>query len=194
LQRLKAQHVERAQELENDKLRIETALARNQGEQAEQEKRIAQMDHEQEQYRVRAPSSGTLADVTPITNGTQVKAGDLLGQLLVAEQHVVRASFDPAAAIGKLHPGDTASLRLQGFPWLQFGEVQLQVSEVASESRNGRIRVDFAITHTPKAIALRHGLPGQVLVETERITPYKLLLRTIGGSLPQTNTGATSSP
>lgn len=179
--RLLAQTEERSQELGGDLLRLNSALASNQGSLAEIDKRIAELDHEQAQYVVRAPTGGTLAEVTPLAVGTQLREGQTLGQLLTTEKHIVRASFTPAAAIGKLSPGHFAKMRLTGFPWLQYGEVELRVMQVASESRNGRIRVDFEVLTIPNAITLRHGLPGHVRVETEHLRPIQLLLRSVGG-------------
>lgn len=194
LQRLKAQNIEREQELERDILRINSALETNRGNLAETEKRIAQLEHEREQYLVRAPQAGILAEVTPLSVGTQVREGQPLGQLLSAEKHIVRAAFTPAAAIGKLKTGHRATMRLDGFPWLQYGEIELQITHVANESRNGRIRVDFEVTATPKAIELRHGLPGQVIVETEQLQPIAMLLRTLGSFIPSESTTPGEQP
>jgi membrane fusion protein (multidrug efflux system) len=93
----------------------------------------------------------------------------------------VIAEFEPSAAFGKLHPGQHAVLRLQGFPWAQYGTISARVSKVAGEIRDGKVRVELAVVNIPGSrIPIQHGLPGSVEVEVERITPAALILRLAG--------------
>jgi pyruvate-ferredoxin/flavodoxin oxidoreductase len=92
-----------------------------------------------------------------------------------------RREFLPPAALGRIRPGQPARLRLQGFPWTQYGSIGAMVSDVASEVRDGRVRVELVID--PRAaspIPLQHGLPGTVEVEVERVSPATLTLRAAG--------------
>ncbi len=145
--------------------------------QSEQER----LEHELAQYSVRAPVDGVLADVRPLQIDAYVAEGSEWAVLLAEETTMVRAAFDPAAAIGHLKAGDTAEMRLDGFPWIQHGTLSLVVREVAGEWRNGRVRVDFDVVTVPAAIPLQHGLPGTVVVTGERVTPLQMLLRAVGG-------------
>jgi hypothetical protein len=55
------------------------------------------------------------------------------------------------------------------------------VARVASEARNGRIRVELHTRPAPGSrLPLQHGIPGRVEVEVERVTPAVLVLRTVG--------------
>jgi membrane fusion protein (multidrug efflux system) len=93
----------------------------------------------------------------------------------------VIAEFQPADALGKVHPGQHATLRLQGFPWAQFGTVPAEVSRVAGDIRDGKVRVELAVNPVAGSrIPLQHGLPGSVEVEVERISPLALVLRSAG--------------
>jgi membrane fusion protein (multidrug efflux system) len=91
------------------------------------------------------------------------------------------AQFPPPAAMGRIREGQTALLRLEGFPWMQYGAVPAVVSRVSNETRDGTVRVEFEVKQESKsAIPMQHGLPGTVEVEVERITPIELILRKAG--------------
>jgi membrane fusion protein (multidrug efflux system) len=130
---------------------------------------------------VRAPISGRLAECLTLAPGAHLTEGDKLGVILPSDQVHIVAEFDPASAFGKLRPGQAATLRLQGFPWAQFGVVPARVSNVASEIRDGKVRVELALAgRIESGVPLQHGLPGTIEIETERISPLALLLRTAG--------------
>ena len=94
------------------------------------------------------------------------------------------AEFTPSAALGRLRPGQSGTLRLQGFPWAQYGTISAKVTHVADEVRDGKIRVELALDpHSHSPIPFQHGLPGSVEVEVERVSPAALILRTAGGML-----------
>jgi multidrug efflux pump subunit AcrA (membrane-fusion protein) len=103
------------------------------------------------------------------------------------------ANFDPPDAVGRIQPGQSARLRLEAFPWTQFGSVPAIVANVASEIRDGRIRVELAVnpTSAPR-IPLQHGLPGTVEVEVERTSPASLVLRMVGRALARSNATAST--
>lgn len=91
------------------------------------------------------------------------------------------AEFPPAAALGKVRPGQPAILRLDGFRWAQYGTVSARVSHVAEEIRDGKVRVELAVNSArPAEIPYQHGLPGSVEVEVERVSPAVLILRSAG--------------
>ena len=72
-------------------------------------------------------------------------------------------------------------MRLDGFHWTQYGAIAATVASVASEVRDGRVRVELMI-HPDSAspIPLQHGLPGTVEVEVDHVSPATLLLRLTG--------------
>ena len=78
-------------------------------------------------------------------------------------------------------PGQPARLRLDGYPWAQYGLVKARVSSVASEVRDGLVRVELGIEpEVPAGIVLEHGLPGELEVEVETASPAMLVLRSVG--------------
>jgi len=136
-------------------------------------------EHALEQRRVRAPIDGRLGELTELRPGDVVQASQPLGAIVpVAELRVV-AHFPAERALGWLHGGAAARLRLDAFPWTWFGQADLVVKEVALEPRDGLVRVELEVTD-PGGLALRHGLTGVVEVQVDAATPLALLLRAAG--------------
>src|SRR5579864_9610177 len=93
----------------------------------------------------------------------------------------VIAQFPPPAAFGRIRPGQPARLRLEGFPWAQYGTVTATVSRVAGEVRDGRVRVELLVNpQSASRIPLQHGMPGSVEVQVENVSPAALALRAAG--------------
>jgi membrane fusion protein, adhesin transport system len=142
---------------------------------------IERLQYEIERHRIRAPISGRLGECAPLRPGAHVNEGQQLGVILPSGNVQVIAEFQPAAALGKLHAGQRAAVRLDGFPWAQYGTIPAEVSRVADEIRDGKVRVELALTAASRSpIPLQHGLPGSVEVEVERVSPAQLLLRSAG--------------
>jgi membrane fusion protein (multidrug efflux system) len=145
---------------------------------------LERLGHEIEQRRIRAPVAGRLGEVATLHSGAVLRAGDTLGAILPPSALKVVAYFLPPVALGRLHPGQPARLRLAGFPWTQYGSLAATVTSVAHEVRDGQIRVELHLTpDAASPIPLQHGLPGTVEVEVERLTPAALVLRVVGQRL-----------
>jgi membrane fusion protein (multidrug efflux system) len=140
---------------------------------------IKRLESEIERRIIRAPASGRLAECATLTPGSHVSEGQQLGVILPSSQLRIVAQFQPAAALGKIRAGQPATLRLDGFPWAQFGVVTARVSAVASEISDGKVRVEMTVLKAPR-VSLQHGLPGIAEIELERTTPAALLLRSAG--------------
>ncbi len=128
--------------------------------------------------------SGRLGNIASLQVGDVVKAGDVLATVVPDEDVHIVAEFAPADAVGRILPGQPARVRLNGFSWLEFGMLEAQVRHVASEPRDGTIRVELLIGARRLArVPVQHGLPGSVDVRIDRATPWSLLLRSVGGKL-----------
>ena len=151
------------------------------GEMATTAATVERLAHEIERRRIRAPMAGRLGEVAELHIGIVVREGNRLAAVVPrGELHVV-ADFLPPSALGRIRPGQPARLRLEGFPWTQYGSLAATVSRVASEVRSGRIRVELSVdSNGASPIPLQHGLPGTVEVQVERVTPATLVLRAAG--------------
>ena len=92
-----------------------------------------------------ATTRGQLAEVAPITPGSVVQAGDRVGAILPSGVLRVIAEYPPPQAIGRIQVGQLARMRLEGFPWAQHGTVPARVTRVATEVRDGRVRVELEV-------------------------------------------------
>jgi membrane fusion protein, adhesin transport system len=142
---------------------------------------IERLRQDIEKHLVRAPVAGTVGDVVPLRVGAYVAEGQKLATVVPRGGLVVVAEFTPAAVLGRIHPGQAARLRLDGFPWAQFGSIEASVSHVATEIRDNLVRVELTPVSTSTAnIVMQHGLPGSVEVSIEKTTPAVLVLRAAG--------------
>ena len=142
---------------------------------------------------VRAPVSGRVGELAELTAGTVVEAGQRVGTVVPDGELVIVAQLPPAQAVGRLAPGQPATLRLDGFPWTSFGTIRGHVREVASEPREGLVRVEVAIDAFAPRIPHEHGLPGTLEVEVERVSPAALFLRAAGQLLAGEPPGGAAS-
>jgi multidrug resistance efflux pump len=145
---------------------------------------IERLQDEVDRRWIRAPIDGKLGEVAPLRIGAVVHEGEKLAAVIPEGKLRVVANFDPPAALGRIRPGQHARLRLEGFPWAQYGSVSATITNVASEIRDGSIRVEMALdSNSDSRIPLQHGLPGSVEVEIETLSPANLVLRTAGSLL-----------
>jgi membrane fusion protein (multidrug efflux system) len=72
-------------------------------------------------------------------------------------------------------------LRLEGFPWPQYGSIPARVQSVANEPDEGKLRVELAVqSDRAVLIPVQHGLSGSVEVQVERVSPARLVWRIVG--------------
>lgn len=150
------------------------------GDRAIEEAASRRLDHDIALRTIRAPVSGRIGEAADIRAGAVIKPAERLGAVVPAGPPRAVALFPPGA-VGRLRPGQPARLRLEGFPWTQYGVVSATVADVGNETANGLIRVELTLDPDPaSAIPLQHGLPGSVEVEVERVAPVVLVLRAAG--------------
>ena len=141
----------------------------------------ARLGVELEKRQIKAAISGTLGDVAQYMRpGGFVEAGERLFTIVPSGAKHVVAEFAPSEAFGRIREGQSARLRLDGYSWTQYGTVAVIVNQVGSETRDGRVRVELTIESVPDGIVLEHGLPGELEVEVEAVTPAVLMLRSVG--------------
>jgi multidrug resistance efflux pump len=167
-------------------IRIETVIASLEVELASARGTVETLIAELEHHRIRAPIDGVIGELDSIERGSWLDRGEVVGMIVPSGELEIVAQFDPSAAIGRIAVGQTATLRLAGFPWTQYGSIQARVTRVSSELREGKVRVELDIHSVPPAIMLEHALPGSLEVEVEQASPASLLLRAAGRRLTGT--------
>jgi multidrug resistance efflux pump len=184
--RLAAERLEREQKTrESDREaqlnRLRGEIKRLEGEQVTRTATIQLLEYEIERRRIQAPVAGRLGEIIILRAGAFVDEGEKLGALVPSGRLRVVAEYLPPAAMGRVRPGQPGRLRLQGYPWTQYGSIRTTVTSVASEVRDGHVRVELAVELEPgSAIPMQHGLPGTLEIQVERISPATLVLRAAG--------------
>lgn len=182
---LAATRAEAEGRVQGDDRRTRIAELRRQVAEAEGEARVERargrtLEHEGELRRVRAPVAGRVADARPLNPGMVVRAGDTLASIVPDGRLQVTAEL-PATALGRVRPGQRARMRLDAFPWTEYGRLRGRVARVAREPRGGTLRVEIVLAAAENpSLPLEHALPGSVDVEVERVSPAALLLRAAG--------------
>jgi membrane fusion protein (multidrug efflux system) len=167
---------------QNEALRRTLAAFHAQHDSAEVQ--IQRLEVEVARHTVRAPIDGLLGQIRAPQVGSVVAPGQTVAVVTPETAIELVADFAPAAAIGRIRPGQHARMRVTGFPWTQYGMLDATVTAVSSEVIDGRIRVELALADSPgsapSAIPHRHGLIGDVEIELEQVSPAVLLARAAG--------------
>lgn len=180
---------------EADIERLKGEVARLEGEIASKKATIERLKNEIEKCVIKAPIAGKLGQVSGLRVGAVVRQGEQLAALIPEGELKAVAEFPPQSAVGKIKPGQPAQLKLDGFPWTEYGVVPATVESVANETREGMVKVELSIQPLPGSlIPLQHGLQGTVEVEVERVSPAALILRTTGQKLSEASTSGGAKP
>jgi membrane fusion protein (multidrug efflux system) len=160
---------------------LKREIASIEGERAEAHAASDRIGFDIEQRIVRAPVSGTIAEVAPLNPGSLVAPGDRVCTIVPDGDVRVVALFPPSVALGRVRPGQAARVRLAAFPWTQYGSALAHVTTVAGELQDGQIRVELALERKDvSGLPFQHGLPAEVNIEIDRASPATLVLRSIG--------------
>jgi multidrug resistance efflux pump len=167
--------------------RLKGELRRIEGQVSTGQATIKRMEHEIKKRQIRAPVSGQVGEVAELRIGAFINEGTKLGMIIPEGKVRAVAYFPPQAAFGRILPGLPARIRFDGFPWSQYGSLAATVATVASETEDGRVRVELNV-HPGKvsSIPLQHGLPGTVEIEVKKTSPLMLVLQYFEKSLPTT--------
>jgi multidrug resistance efflux pump len=181
LERIQAQQRSEESLLRASVAQLSREVAQIEGQRATETAAIQVLTDQIEARTIRAPISGRLGESTPLQPGAVVGQGAPLCTIIPPGSLRVVAVYPPASAIGRVRAGQPARVRFDGFPWTEYGSLPITVSGVASEVREGLVRVELSVPPEQRsAIPLQHGLTGQVEVEVERASPAMLFLRAAG--------------
>lgn len=187
--RLRREQAVRRQTLTAQLLGLKREELRIEGQVRELKVAIDRLEYQIERKHYRAPASGRLVDAAELGAGAFIPDGQRLGTILATDAKVrVRARF-PKEMVGMIRPGQTAQLKLDGYPWTIYGTVPARVTRVGTEpgitptpeAIPGTVRVELDIeTPADPRIRVQHGLTATVEIEVARVSPVALLMRGIG--------------
>jgi membrane fusion protein (multidrug efflux system) len=190
LVRLRREHIVRREALTAQLLGLKRDGLKIEGQLSELQTAIERLKYQIDKKQLRAPVAGRLVDVVELAAGDYVTQGQRLGTILAtgSSRIRVRARF-PKETVGIVRPGQSAQLKLDGYPWTIYGTVPAEVRSVGTEpgivatpeAVPGTVRVELEL-HPPAdpRIELQHGLTATVEIEVARVSPAALLMRAIG--------------
>jgi multidrug resistance efflux pump len=168
--------------------KLERELAELQADAHSSELKVQRLRHELERRRIRAPIDGRLGHVQPLRAGAFVTEAQVVGAIVPNVPPRAVALF-PVTSVGRIVSGQPARLRLDGFPWTEYGMLYATVVAVGNEPVNGHVRVELHVRgDSAPRIPLAHGVSGTAEVEVERATPAQLVVRTVGRWLNEGDT------
>jgi multidrug resistance efflux pump len=199
--RLTIARLDREQKLRESERRVKeqqmrTDISRLEGDIAGARSTVQRLEYEIGLRIIRAPVAGRIGEAAVLRPGAYLEEGQRLGAVVPAGGIVMVAQYPPAAAIGRIQPGQQARIRLQGFPWTQYGTLPGTVDRVAGEVRDGTVRVELSVHPSAASpVALQHGLPGNVEIAVERVSPAVLAFRMAGvmATAPRAGRGASDA-
>src|SRR5918995_1310404 len=146
---------------ESDRLvriqRLRGTLSRLEGERGTSAAAVKRFEYEVERRVLRAPVAGRIGEAVDLKTGAAVREGERLAAIVPDGPLRVVAQFAPAAAFGRVFSGQPATVRLEGFPWAEYGSLRARVTRVANEMRDGLVRVELEVTGTPPALPISHA-------------------------------------
>lgn len=160
---------------------LEGELAGLVARQAAIDAEVERLEYEIERRHIRAPVDGRIGEAAILRPGAVVDEAQPIGSIVPEGNLAVVAQYPAGAAVGRIAAGQRAVLRLDAFPWAEFGVVGATVTGVAQEIRDGKVRVELSLDPSPGFRGrLDHGMPGSIEVAVERVSPIGLVLRTAG--------------
>jgi len=161
--------------------KLNEEIRRLEGDRTTMKATLSRLGNEVERRKIRSPIAGRVGEAAMLRVGSVVAPGDKLAAIVPQGKLRIVAQFPPPAAFGRIRAGQTGSMRLRGFPWMEFGAVRTQVDRVADEVRDGTVRVELSVLDSPGLRApLKHGMPGSIEIEVDQASPAVLLMRTAG--------------
>jgi multidrug resistance efflux pump len=155
-------------------------LETNAGELGSLDAHVVGLGRDLDERLIRAPIAGRVGGLGDRRVGSVVEAGTRLADLVPAGALRVRAYFAPSS-VGRIRAGQPARLKVEAFPWTQWGVLEGRVGRVASESPDGRVEVEIDLdAGQGTSIPAQHGLVGTAEIEVERISPAVMVLRAAG--------------
>ncbi|RMD99794.1 MAG: HlyD family efflux transporter periplasmic adaptor subunit, partial [Bacteroidetes bacterium] len=135
-------------------------------------------------YLLKAPVSGVMALPDSRRNGQVLAAGEVILSLVPENDHDARPycrAWIPAADIAKLKTGMEARIRLEAYPWQQYGELEARITKLAEVAENGVFEARLSLpnglaTTNGKDLEFHHELQGTVRITTEKRSLLKRLL------------------
>jgi len=174
---LEIQRIERQQKLE---LAVEQA----------KEQLLTQVSKWKDDYVFIANSSGTLAYIGFLENQQFIEANKHIFSIIPEQEKLIARAELPIRGSGKVKVGQLANIRLENYPFEQFGLLHGKITSISLIPGEGKYWVtielpDQLLTNQKKSLSFKHQLTGSTEIITEDLRlldrffyQFRKLLRT----------------
>lgn len=130
-----------------------------------------------------SPIDAVVAEITSLQAGQWIETGQSLASLFPSGELEIIGFFKPADAQGHITHGQNAKIYMDSFPWLNYGRLNAEVTQIDRAERDGNIRIKLKLLPgSQNRLPLEPGMSLSIRVETDRKTPWALLLQSVGHS------------
>jgi multidrug resistance efflux pump len=135
---------------------------------------LARIGKWKETFLFTAPADGTVAFLRFVENGQHIETGDQIFSIIPASGKIYAQSEIPIVGSGKVKPGQAVNIKLDNYPFGQFGMLQgtiTNISEVPTE-KNYLAKIDLPSTLTTthkKQLPFKQQLQGETEIITENL-------------------------
>ena len=103
---------------------------------------LNQVNQWKEQYMLYTPIAGNVTLVNYWSNNQRIKVGERLASVIPLEQMQVIGKMNiPSAGFGKVEKGQTVNVKLNGYPYMEFGVLKGKIKNISAvpDGTNGYI-------------------------------------------------------
>ncbi|MEG2614833.1 MAG: HlyD family efflux transporter periplasmic adaptor subunit [Alistipes sp.] len=115
---------------------------------ASRQQLAAQIAQWKQQYIVEAPTAGCVTLVSYWSRNQHVKVGDKLASVVPAAQtEIVGRMQVPTAGFGKVKTGQTVNVKLNGYPYMEFGVLKGTITSISAVPETVQTQSGTAIAY-----------------------------------------------
>jgi multidrug efflux pump subunit AcrA (membrane-fusion protein) len=191
--RLRASHMKAELANSEEQLRQELVMHGPTSESLERQNRIAQLRNELTAIdraifkgAVTAPVDGTITALDVVHAGAVIRVGQQLASIAPSRAPLIVEVQVPNARIGRIKRGSAVKIKLDAFPFQDYGSLTGTVIDIAADAKTSELRESFyRVLVMPdsrrgerrgRALQLRPGLSVTAEILTERRTVLDLIL------------------
>lgn len=114
---------------------------------------LAQIAQWKEKYVITAPSDGAVALHSYWSKGQHVAIGDVLASIVPCGQtQVVGRMQVPSAGFGKVEAGQTVNVKLNGFPYMEYGMLKGTIRSISAVPAQVQIPAGSNVAYTVEVV------------------------------------------
>lgn len=132
------------------------------------------------QRTIRAPQAGVISRLHVTAPGLMVSRGTVLAELTPRGRPMEFEAIVAPHDIGRIRADQAVLVKLDAYPYRQFGTIAGRVAFVAPDRGENGYRIRVAMAQPPPGMALRTGMTGSIDVLSPRRPLYRFVAERLG--------------